>query len=261
MINNAIAIIDCDSLIFHSFHPNKHLDENKQPIKIDGKFSYYEKTEEQIKESVDYLMGKIFTETNCDGWIAFVKGKNTTNARKSINPLYKDNRNKESPKWWEFTKQYFIDKYKAIEVNDMEVDDIVNITRLSIPNSFITALDKDLLHLEGVHFNWSTAKWIEVTKEEADCYFWSDMIIGQPGDNIKGLPGKGVQFAKGMIIEANINAIDYSEIVLHEYIKQFGEEEGIEEYYKNYRCLKILSKLDDFKIPSINLINKEIDWI
>ncbi len=262
MIEKGIAVIDADSIIFHGFHPNKVLDEeSKQPVKIDGKFQYYEKTDKEIEESIDYLLNKIIIDTQCSGYICFVKGKNTTNSRKYINPEYKLNRNKESPKFWEFTKNYLIKKWNVVEVNDIEVDDAVNITRLQIPNSFITALDKDLLSLEGCHYNWNKGKWIEVNKSEADYKFWSDMIVGQPGDNIKGLPGKGEKYVEKIFINNDLRDCNlYSQVVLKEYIQQLGEERGIQEFYSNYKCLKLLSNYEGFIIPEINLINKEEEW-
>lgn len=57
-------------------------------------------------------------------------------------------------------------------------------------------------------------------------------------DNIKCLPGKGPAFAEKLFL--NIDDVEsYRNLVLQEYINKFGEEVGIEEFYKNYKCLKI----------------------
>lgn len=232
-------------MAFSAGTPNKILDENNEPVIVDNKFTYKDKTEDEIKESVEFLMNDILLSTKADSYIGFIKGKG--NFRYSINPSYKSNRPKESPKWWSFTKKCFINDFGAIEVNGIEVDDAVNITRLNIPNSFICAIDKDLLSLEGEHYNWRKKEWIITSKDDAITAFWCDMIAGQPGDAIKGVPGKGVKYFNKIIEDSEL--ISIGGLVLKEYIKFFGEELGVDEFYKNYKSLKILENHEAFLIP------------
>src|ERR1700751_351444 len=184
-----IAVIDLDSVAFSIGHPNKVLDNNKEPIRKDNKFVYEDKTELELIKSADELMKSILNKGKFTGYIGFIKGKG--NYRYSINSEYKQNRPIESPKWWLFVKDYLIQQWKAIEVNGIEVDDAVNITRLQIPDSVIVAIDKDLLELEGLHYNWRKDEWVTTSKARAEYKFWQDMIVGQPADNIKGIPGSG----------------------------------------------------------------------
>lgn len=248
-----VAVIDLDSILFAAAWPNKIPDGFGGYIKEDGRFVYEDKTEEEIKHSLDTLMRNILNATNASGYIAFVKNKKTGVHRYNINSDYKSNRPKEIPKWWEFTKEYAINHWKAYPVDFLEADDAVNITRLGIKDSFIVAVDKDLLNLEGKHFNWRTFEWVEVSNEDAYNYFWADMIIGQPGDGLLGVPGKGKVYASKM------DLTPYS--VLKEYIKYFGEDQGIHKYYQTYACLKILDKYDDFTIPEIIDITWERELI
>jgi 5'-3' exonuclease len=247
--NKCIAIIDCDSIAFSAGTGIKLLDSNNQPIKVDNKFTYRDKTDEEIKEYVDFLMNKLLLETKATGYIAYIKGKG--NFRYSINPDYKANRPKESPKWWAYTKKCFIDNWGAIEVNGIEVDDAVNITRLNIPNSFISAIDKDLLLLEGLHYNWRKSEWVNTNYDEALYAFWSDFFIGQIGDNIKGIPKIGEVNAKKILITENTFDQNLHTVVLRKYIDYYGEYKGISEFYKNYYSLKILENYDGFEIPEI----------
>lgn len=251
----SIAIIDLDSIIFTAFHPNKVLNELGEPIRKDNKFVYQDKSEEEIISSVNSLMTSILTKSKANSYIAFVKGKG--NYRYIINEDYKANRPKESPKFWNFTKQYLIDNWNAIEVNDIEVDDAVNITRLRIDNSFICAIDKDLLYLEGISYNWSKDKWQTISESEAKYKFWADMIIGQPGDNISGLKGKGAKYVE-KLFETELG-VPIQALILNEYINHFRKEEvAIQEFYKNYFSLKILENYDNFIIPEpIKVNNKQ----
>lgn len=244
-----IVIIDVDSLMFVIGNGNKLLDENYQPVKDEtGKFVYTEKTEEELIVAADWAMNDVLYCSGADGYIAYIKGKHTTDVRKSINPEYKANRPKESPKWWSFVKSYLIDKWKVIPADNYEVDDYVNVVHKMLPDSFIAAIDKDLLGLEGRHFNWKKKEWVEVTKEQENYNFWASMITGDTADNIKGCAGKGIKFVeKWMTTYGTFDK--YS--VLNVYVNHFGESEGIKQFYQNYFALKMVDDMPGFIVPKI----------
>jgi len=255
----SIAIIDCDSLVFTIIHPNKQLDENGNPMRTedDKRFLYVEKTQEEIIKCADDLMESVLTKGEFSHYIGFIKGANTIKSRKDVNPEYKSNRNKEQPKWWPFTKDYLISNWGVIPVDNIEVDDAVNITRLNIKDSHIVAIDKDELNLEGCHYNWSRNEWCIMSKDDALYSFWKDMITGQSGDNIKGCPGIGKAneiFTKHLFKPTPM-------YVLELYIKVFKDEQlAITEFNKNYQCLKILDKYKGFVIPeAIEFKRKDVN--
>lgn len=239
-----IAIIDLDSLAFTAFHPNKDLDEFGNPKRTldNKKFLYVDKSEEEIKLSCDNLMRSILNNCGATHYLAFIKGKNTISKKLLVDPEYKQDR-KETPKQWSFTKQYLIDIWKAQEINDIEVDDAVNIARLKFKNSFICAIDSDLLGLEGTHYNWKKGEWVTSTKEESTLKFWRDMITGTH-NNTKGIPKRGKKFADKLFNKLKGEEDKYDQYVLKEYIECFGNEIGRKEYHKNYVCLMILDSYE-----------------
>jgi DNA polymerase-1 len=261
-MTDKIAVIDMDSVSYTIGHPNKVLDENGNPKRTEdnSKFIYQDKTEDELKASADRIMRDLLNRGKFNGYVAYIKGRNTVVERKEINVDYKANRNKESPKWWAFVKDYLISNWNVISVDNMEVDDAVNITRMKLSNSYICAIDKDLLNLHGTHYNWSKNQWVEVDKTQADYEFWKDMITGQAGDNVKGVPGIGKQneiFIKNLFEPT-------PQYVLQLYIRKMGESLGITEFYKNYKCLKIKDKDDSFIIPEVTRFRdvgkKDEDW-
>lgn len=239
-----IAIIDMDSMLYSAFMPNKVADEiTGEPKKENGKFVYTPKTDEEIRIALDGIMIHLFQEGNFTHYIAYVKGKNTTDDRLVANPDYKAQRSKEIPEKWELTKQHAIEKWKAIEINNIEVDDAVKITSKNLPNSNIVAIDKDLLKLKGLNFNWRKNEWFEISEEEEEEYLSRSLIIGDTVDNLKGLPGKGEKFCDKWKIKKLNQAIYW-------YIKEYGFEKGLNEFMKNYKCLYILTNSSKFiKIP------------
>jgi len=254
---NKIAVLDMDSIAYTIGHPKKIIGDNGKPMRSedDMRFIYLDKNEEELKESANKTMDDILTKGGFDGYIAYIKGKNTTGNRLSVNPDYKANRKKETPLWWDFVKQYLIDKWGVFEVDDMEVDDAVNITRLCIANTHIVAVDKDLLNLEGTHYNWVKDEWNTMSKEQATYEFWKDMVTGQFGDNVKGIAGIGKMneiFIKNLFVPT-------PEYVLALYIKKRGEIRGIKEFYSNYTALKILEKDLSFVIPATINFKKDVN--
>lgn len=255
---NKIAIIDLDSILYAAAWGNKIPDGEGGYLRDDkNRLIYKDKDYKEIEESIDHMFTSILQNTEATGYIAYVKGIKTGQHRYNAKGDYKSNRSKEVPKWWGFAKHYSIFKWNAYEVNYIEVDDAVNITKNNLENSFIVAVDKDLLNLEGTHYNWKTGEWTSKDSSQAEYLFWSDMIAGQSGDGVKGIPGKGEKY-----VERLFNTITEDQIkstVFNEYILAYGEEVGIQEFYKNYTCLKILDKYEGFEIPEVIDYVKEGD--
>lgn len=258
-MDKKIAILDMDSIAFAMGWGNKIPDGKGDFLREGNRLIYQDKTEEELIASCDTIINDILTKCGCTHYIGFIKGMGTGAHRYKANPEYKGNRPKESPKWWSFVKNYLIKNYNVHSVDFIEVDDAVNIARLNIENSFIVAIDKDLLNLSGNHYNWKTEKWITTTEDEEEFNFWKDMLTGQIGDNVKGLPRVGEVTAKRLLLQTP-PGYRYSVHVLNIYIEYLEETDGIEQYYKNYNCLKILNYYKDFKIPEIaefKVVNKD----
>lgn len=244
-----IAVLDIDSIAYAIASPNKIPKGEDFERDEFGRFLYIDKTEDEIIKNAELVLNNIFKACLAENYIGFIKGKNTGKYRYAIKSDYKHNRSSERPKWWDFTANHLISNYNIHLVDNYEVDDIVNIYRLKTKNSFIVACDKDLLNLPGVHFNWRTSQWHAVDYYDAQYLFWKDMIIGQTGDGIKGLPGKGKVFADKYL--STIPVEELPKTVLEIYIENLNN--GILEFSKNYSCLKILDLNDEIDYDFNNL--------
>ncbi len=181
--------------------------------------------------------------------------------RYRIYPEYKANRkykfDKEYQELMSGVKEYLITKYNCNYLKDeLEADDLVRIFAKQLSTDYtpvIISPDKDILFLEGKHYNPKTNKWFITTKEEANESFWKSMIIGDTADNIKGIPGMGKAAADKVFEGIKTPPAR----VLKNYIEHFGEDVGIEEYYKNYKCLYIMDKYHIMLEPNIMELNNE----
>ena len=211
---------------------------------------------EEVQKVTKEFLIKIFSETNSTDYIGFFTAGN--NYRKLVYPEYKANRrNKPVPNWLRELKLWLIDNYNFVEHDGLEADDCVNIYKHKYPEAIITSNDKDVLMLPGLHYNPIKNTFIASTPEEYNYRFWSSMITGDPGDNIKGIPGYGPRTAKNILINDLENGFQYKETTLLSYCKVYGEHQGILEFYKNYMCLKIL---DNFPTDAYQFFEpKKID--
>ncbi len=247
-----VAIIDSDSILFYTCYSKK--DEPQKSL-------------EDCYNAVDSFMYNLFNLTESTHYILYLTtGKESF--RYKIYPEYKGNRKyKETIQYFKEVKQYLIDKYHAQVDLRYEADDLCLITKNRYKSDpeysevFISSPDQDMLSLEGRHYNYKKNQWIETSKKEASLKFWEDMICGQTGDNIKGIPGKGKKFTEKLFDSTSF----YADLVLNEYILHYGEHKGIKEFYKNYMCLKIVeedhgvSTVHPYSVKELEL--KEVDGI
>ncbi len=252
-----INILDADSLIFYVCHNKKD-----EP----------ESTLDEIKDKLDKWLLDIFGKTYSTHYIMYLtEGKSF---RSEVFKEYKANRvGREKPKYFNEVKQYLKDKYKAISYPGLEADDLYLISmymnpiefRDLIPTEalkgmslevFMCVLDKDLLNLEGEHYNYKSGEWKYTTQEEALYYFWGSMIIGDSGDGIIGLKGYGKKKVEEVFNEFTSN--EYPFLVLKMYMEYYGEYLGIQEYHSTYKALKILDTHKEFE-QNIGL-PIEIEW-
>lgn len=240
-MEDKIALIDADSLIYISCY-NK--DDNL-------------KTLEECKNTADEFIKNILDATKTSKFLLFLTiGKGF---RYKVYTEYKANRKDLKPlAHYVEVRQYLIDKYKAYNHPELEADDLCLIYSKKLPNSFISSPDKDVLMLEGRHYNYKKHKWVKVNKDEADNHFWTSMVTGDVIDNIKGIPGKGEKYAEKSLefcneFERSPDKYCRSIAIYRQYLHYYGEHEGIKQFHQNYSCLKIVDEWPD--IPDLSAID------
>lgn len=234
---NKIAIWDADFIPFYVCHVKK---------------DYPEKSFTDCVNLSEDLIYNINTAIGADTMImCFTSGKCF---RYNIYPEYKANRKYgDPPKHLFEIKDYLISKYKGVVYKDIyEADDLVCILKNKLNNYKCTIVspDKDMLMLEGIHYNPKTNEWVTTTEQQAIEYFWKSMIHGDTADNLCGIKGIGKVGADKIINNKELFE-DYNTLILKHYIKIYGEDLGIEMYYKMYKCLKIIDKDDTVEIPEL----------
>lgn len=179
-----IAIIDVDSCIYQCAW--------QQPS-LDAALDNYERVVQ--KHWIDPVWS--------DEQFIYCGGKN--NFRYELCPAYKANR-KDPPddaSLFRPLMDKIVEKGLAIPSHGMEADDMVRIKATecaSFGKEFtIVHIDKDLDCIPGTHYNPRKEMFYDVDVDQADLFYWTQMLKGDPTDNLPGLPKIGPKKAEAML--------------------------------------------------------------
>jgi len=130
-----------------------------------------------------------------------------TNYRDSIATVrpYKGNRDKlHRPVHYAALRDYARTEWNAVFTDGIEADDAISIAaRVDDGHRHVVAtIDKDLDQIPGVHFDYLKKVWYTVSHEDAEKFFWAQVLSGDITDNIPGCTGIGVAKA-AKIIDTN----------------------------------------------------------
>ena len=141
-----------------------------------------------MKKYVDDFIFTLKKDSKCKTPVVVLSDKH--NFRKDIAPFYKANRkNTRRPMLLNFAKDYMRERFRATSKANLEADDYMGILAMGYPDSVIWSEDKDLMTIPGKHL--VNEDIIEVSLEEADRNFYTQVLTGDTTDNYRGCPGVG----------------------------------------------------------------------
>jgi 5'-3' exonuclease len=155
----------------------------------------------EAQRQVDNWMEKIMEEFDTIHFHLYLSDSES-NFRKEIDPNYKANRKVEKPRHYEAIINYMLDNWDAEVAWEQEADDAMGIKQrysldhqsenMNLRNTVICTVDKDLDQIAGKHYNFITGTTYETTYEEGLKFFYTQLLTGDPVDNIIGLEGIGL---------------------------------------------------------------------
>jgi 5'-3' exonuclease len=197
---------------------------------------------------MEEMIDNTLAETGADELSIFLSGD--TNFRHDIYPEYKANRPKERPRHLRDLKDYLIDRYSAVVSDGCEADDLLGIEQCANTDTIICTLDKDLRMIPGNHYSFEIsgtsskgARWVRpaeiCTVSELDglrC-FYTQILVGDPADNVKGARGVG-KVTAGRILAGCTSEQEFFQAVLESFTTE-------DELLMTGQCLWIFRKPND----------------
>jgi hypothetical protein len=170
----------------------------------------------RLRESIEGILRATGSE-DYEIWLSDSAG----NWRHSLFDRYKANRKAAKPVLQEYITNLLLDKWGAEVAEGQEADDALGIRQTACieqaVQSVICSIDKDLLQIEGKHYNFVREEFSETTREQALYRFYNQVLVGDPVDNIRvaeGLSCKGIGKDKApMVIEGCDNELCYFKCV------------------------------------------------
>lgn len=196
----------------------------------------------------DSLLDEIIAGTKADSYNLYLTGKG--NFRYNVYPEYKATRlDQERPQFLPYLRSLALEA-GAILSDGCEADDLMGAEQCtSKDETVVVSLDKDLLTIPGYHYSWEIrgkskgtswtkpAAWTNQTAFAANYWFYTQVLIGDVADNIKGIPGIGKAKAKA-ILEGLVDEQEMFDAVREAY-------DNDDEFLMNARCVYIWRKKDD----------------
>lgn len=130
---------------------------------------------ETIQRILDEVAAKNFTIFLSDS---------KSNFRLKLFPAYKANRKQPKPIHYEYLINVLLKDWKAKVAFDEEADDALGINQKTDHSTCICSIDKDLLQIPGLHYNWVNNKSQAITELGGLKRFYSQLLTGDSTDNV-----------------------------------------------------------------------------
>ncbi|MCP4897974.1 MAG: hypothetical protein GY906_13460 [bacterium] len=169
------------------------------------------------------------------------------NFRKNIYPDYKKNRkHQHRPKHFNAIRNWLKNQKQSIITRGLEPDDLMAIraqelTALGTPFIIVTN-DKDMLQIPGDHYNWKKHTFQTVTPWEAAQALYTQFLVGDSIDNIKGCPRVGPAKARTALRDATTEE-ELLDATFEEYKKAYETDDKAREMMMlNIQLVRLVTK-------------------
>jgi 5'-3' exonuclease len=155
---------------------------------------------------------EIVAETQITKMRIYLSGKNNFRYEIGKTKPYKGNRaTMVRPQYLPHIRDYLVEHMNAIIVDGYEADDAIA-TDMTVNGAIHCGIDKDMLQIAGMHYNYVKKEWQEITEEQATLNLYRQILMGDTSDNIPGLPRVGEKKAFDAIQSAETAELDAQEM-------------------------------------------------
>ena len=221
------ALIDADSLLYRVGFAAEEEHENIAKARLD--------------ETLEML---IFQDLEkCDEYQCFISGSTNFRNEVAVTVPYKGNRvDMKRPKHLDSLKSHIVVKWNAYVSHNREADDDVCIAANMHSHCIIAHIDKDLDQIPGSHYNYVKKKFYNIGKHEGLRNLYTQALVGDVADNIKGVRGIGPVKAKKLLKDCHTEKDLYTTVLS---VYNNSMDNGKERLHENMNLLYLLRSEDD----------------
>ena len=257
------ALIDLDSILYKAVYRIVSFRQMREAIENYGKESARQwLMEEVLTQSINRCENELLSMQNYISEVFFEEVTSyelfittcSKSFRKELEPSYKSNRKRNNYVW--MVREHYRNN-GAFYSETHEADDLIarRTKELGHGNYIIFTMDKDLKQLGGHYWNYYKQRTKDmqgeyilndfgghemefkqknvefITDQEADLFFWNQMLTGDAGDCVKGLHRVGKVTAEKILKDCYMPCIT----VMREYIKRNQKSD----FWTTYKLLKL----------------------
>lgn len=183
----------------------------------------------------DELLYRILSESQAEKHRIFLGG--SENFRELLDPNYKANRRtKPSPVWLDAVRDFLVREWGAEICAGYEADDGIGIAAKG--DFVICSNDHDFRQIPGEIYNPINLEFEVVDDETAAYNFFAHMLIGDSGDNVRGVDGIGPKKSRQHLAGRSPEEM-YSTVR--------GLYADDERFLRNFRLLRILREEHEYE--------------
>ena len=154
------------------------------------------------KQAFNFQLNKIRQELDVDDYVCCLSD-HTHNFRKDVDPTYKSHRKgTRKPVGYVALSEWVEEHFKTLRKPSLEGDDVMGILATkpeNIGKCIIVSDDKDLKSIPGKLYRPTAGEKLDVTEADADRFFLTQVLTGDPADGYKGLAGVGPKKAETIL--------------------------------------------------------------
>lgn len=238
------AIIDADSLIYiigWNFRPKDDDDEF-----LDSN----ENKRDRVIEAVDINITNILQAAKAKNYIIGL-GHPTVKCFRNDAAKFKEYKGQRKPDnptialWKPVIKERLFTTWGAVAVGGIEADDICSIAAEQLRSRekpfIVCSIDKDLMQIGGRFYDYKKLDYSNVSKDQAEWLFWYQMICGDSGDGVAGIPKKGPVAAHKILDHLLGDNLAMERVVRGMYYDHFGDNYGKTIFEENRAVLGMMT--------------------
>ncbi len=173
---------------------------------------------------LDRLYQSILEPFRGEPYVSYLSGPNNFRNDIAVTQPYKGNRTSSAkPFYYDMLRGAICSWFNGQVVDGIEADDRIAIEATAAHEATIVGIDKDLLQIPGRHYNYDKGVFTHITEEIGWYNFFTQVLVGDASDNIKGLSRVGPSTAAAALMGTRESPSGMYEVCRGLYHEAYGE--------------------------------------